>query len=124
MSEYVFHDEFGPFFSFQSNMGIVVGRLATAGLFTFEQEHAGVDHLFVQLSEDGDSMTGPYLFRVAFDKDPPMFQAIVDEVRDAGFTEVHADVPSEQDQAVFDHFIGLNFVEKVTNKKIKKWLDE
>ena len=123
MSEYVFEDDYGPYFSFQSEMGRVVGRLATAGLFTFDFEHAGVDHLFVQLSEDGDSMTGPYLFRVAFDKDPPMFQAIVEEVRDAGFTEVHQDIPCEQDQAVFDKFVELNFAKKVTNKKIRKFLE-
>ena len=123
VSEYVHYDDEGPYFGFQSEVGLVVGRLATAGLFTFDFEYAGVDHLFVQLGETENSMTGPYLFRVAFDKDPPMFDAILEELRDNGFCEVHEDVPGKQDQAVFDKFIGLNFVPKMTNKKLKKVLE-
>ena len=124
VSEYVHHDEDGPYFGFQAECGLVVGRLATAGLFTCDYEDAGVDHIFVQQSEDGTSMTGPYLFRIAFDKDPPMFDAIIAEIRDAGFEEYHEAVPNEQDLKVFNAFADLHFSGKASNKKIKKWLEE
>lgn len=124
MGEYVHFDEEGPYFGFQAECGLVVGRLANAGLFTFDFEYAGADHIFVQQSESEDSMTGPYLFRIAFDKDPPMFDGIVEEIREAGFSEVHEDKPCEQDQRVFDAFVSKVFVPKVTNKKIKRWLED
>lgn len=124
MGEYVHFDEEGPYFGFQAECGLVIGRLSTAGLFTFGFEYAGADHIFVQQGETEDSMTGPYLFRIAFDKDPPMFDAIIEEVRDAGFVEVHEDKPGEQDQAVFDKFVSQVFAPKVSNKKIKRWLED
>lgn len=124
MSEYVRHDEEGPYFCFQAEIGPVVGRLATAGMFTHNFENRGVDHIFVQLGETEDSMTGPYLFRVAFDKDPEMFDRILAELRETGFSEVIADTPTDQDQEIFDRFIDQVFVRKVKNKRIKEWLDE
>lgn len=124
MGEYVYFDADGPYFGFQAETGVVVGRLATAGLFTFDTEYAGVDHIFVQQHQTETSLTGPYLFRIAFDKDPPVFDAIIEEIREAGFSEVHEDKPGAQDQKVFDEFVTKVFAPKVSNKKIKKWLED
>jgi len=123
VSEFINHDEQGPYFAFQAEVGLVVGRLTTAGMFTHDFENRGVDHIFVQTGEDEDSMTGPYLFRVAFDQDPDTFDRILAELREAGFSEVIADTPSDQDQAIFNRFIDQVFVKKVKNKQIKEWLN-
>lgn len=124
MSEYVNHDQEGAYISFNSEAGQVIGRIALTTMFTFDFEDRGVDHIFVITSEDEDCFTGPYLFRVALENQPDLFDKILNEMRQEGFAELHADKPDEADQAVFDAFVDKGFAEKVTNKKIRKWLED
>ena len=124
MGEYVNHDHEGPYICFNSEVGQVLGRIALTTIFSFDFEDRGADHIFVITNEDEDSFTGPYLFRVALEDQPELFDGILNEMRQEGFAELHSDKPDEADQAVFDAFVDKNFTEKVTNKKIRRWLDE
>lgn len=123
VSEYVNHDDEGAYICFNSEVGQVVGRIALTTMFTFDFADKGADHVFVITGEDDDTFTGPYLFRIALEDQPDLFDNILNEMRQEGFAELHADKPDEADQAVFDAFIDRSFARKVTNKKIKHWLE-
>lgn len=123
MGEFVNHDAEGAYICFNSSVGLVLGRMSTSHIFTFGDEYRGVDHIFVATGETEDSFTGPTLFRVALESEPTMFDKILAEIGDEGFGEIVADVPHESDMQTFNNFIDLNFATKVTNKKIKRWLN-
>lgn len=122
MGEFVNHDQEGAFICFNSDMGMVVGRMALTTMFTFNDEYRGVDHIFVITGENDESFTGPTLFRVALENQPNLFDKILFEMREEGFGEIIADVPHESDLQTFNDFIDKAFNPKVTNKKIRKWL--
>lgn len=113
-----------PYMAFNTQMGQIYATRGNSTLFLHGFEDAGADHLFVQTDEDEDNYRGIFLWRVVMNSmDPELFTQMASELQDYEWDTLICDQVSEQDQENFDRFIDSQ-TKKVTNKKIKRWLDE
>lgn len=114
-----------PFYGFTTQLGDMHATRFNSTLFLHDFEHAGVDHLFIALSEDEDNFHGVFLWRAMMNKiiDPEFFPQLASELQGQEWDTLICDTPSEPDQANFDRWVDGQVV-KVTNKKIKRWLNE
>lgn len=125
MSEYVeFDDEGEPFFDFHSNLGELVAYRDNSIIYQHQFQDRGVDHLFVEIEEQGEEVRGAFLFRAESEESKPgLFDKILGELQEHDWPTMLCDEVSDCDQTVFDRFVDGK-IKKVTNKKIKAWLDE
>lgn len=125
MSEFIDYTPEGePYFSFTSNMGDLEATPYNSAIYVHPYEQRGVDHIFIELEENEDQVRGAFLFRAELELiKPGVFATILEELSENEWQTVICDQVAEGDQAVFDRFVE-NYVTKVTNKKIKRWLNE
>lgn len=125
MGEFVKHDPEGqPYFAYDGNMGVVVATPDNTSIYTHDYDYRGLDHIYTSYRDNGPSTTGAFLFRVAMIDTVDMFDGIIGEMREAGFSEVTADKPDDNDLRVFGMFLDANFTFKPKNKKIHRWLED
>lgn len=124
MGELLFQDSEGnPFYMFQSSEGKIIADTGNSTLFLHGVENAGVDHLFVTTAETEDNYQGIYLFRLAMNAyNPELFDQLASELQDADFDTMICDVPSEQDQEVFNRYIEPAF--DYDERELEGLLDE
>ena len=125
MSEYIQHTEEGqPYFAFSCSLGDLIAVHDNSIIYKHPFESRGVDHLFIEIADEGDSIRGAFMFRAETElQKPGVFDTIIGELEVYGWPEVLADEVSDCDQSVFDTFVSGK-ISKVTNKKIKAWLNE
>lgn len=124
MSEFISHYPNGePFVHFNTQMGQIQANRGNSTLFLHNFENAGADHLFIQLEETEDNYQGIFMWRVVMNgMNEDLFPQLASDLQENEWDVLICDKPSEEDQAVFDRFMDSQFV-KVTNKKIRRWLD-
>ena len=123
MSEYIHYTEDGePFFPFGSNRGDMIATPDNSTIFRHSFEDRGADHLFIGFAEDGDDIRGAFIFRAEMELvKPGFFGILLDEMQEHDWDVIECDQLADGDRKVFDSFVDKQ-VEKVTNKKIKRWL--
>lgn len=125
MGEYVKHTPEGdPYFAYDGNMGVVVATPDNTTVYTHDYGYRGLDHIYTSMRDDGPSTTGAFLFRVALLDTETDFEAILQEMRAEGYSEIVADKPEDSDLRVFDSFLDMHFTFKAKNKKIHRWLED
>lgn len=123
MSEYIHYTEDGePFFPFGSNRGDMIATPDNSTIFRHSFEDRGADHLFIGFAEDGEDIRGAFIFRAEMELvKPGFFGILLDEMQEHDWDVIECDQLADGDRKVFDSFVDKQ-VEKVTNKKIKRWL--
>lgn len=125
MGEYIRYRPDGePYFPFTSKLGDVEADYENSDIYRHPFENRGVDHLFIALNELDTEVQGAFLIRAETEwHKPGVFDKIIGELIAHDWNVIECDEVSECDQKVFDRFVD-NHVEKVTNKKIRKWLKD
>lgn len=113
-----------PFVGFNTQLGEIYATRGNSTLFLHGFENAGADHLFVATGEDEDNYQGIFLWRVMMNEiNPEFFEQLASELQENDWDTLICDEVAEGDQACFDRWVEGQVV-KVTNKKIKRWLNE
>lgn len=125
MSEIIqFSPDGEPYVGFSTQLGDIYATRGNSTLFLHDFENAGVDHLFIATGEDEENYQGVFMWRVMMNSiNPEYFEQLSSELQGQEWDTLICDTPSEQDQATFDKYVDSKSI-KVTNKKIKRWLDE
>lgn len=125
MGELINHTPEGePFVGFSTQLGDIYATRGNSTLFLHGFEDAGADHLFIATGEDEDNYQGVFMWRALMNEiNPEYFEQLASELQDHEWDTLICDQVSEGDQAVFDRFVDGQAT-KVTNKKIKRWLNE
>lgn len=123
MSEYIHYTEDGePFFPFGSNRGDMIATPDNSTIFRHSFEDRGADHLFIGFAEDGDDIRGAFVFRAEMELvKPGFFETLLNEMQEHDWDIIECDQLADGDRKVFDSFVDKH-IEKVTNKKLKRWL--
>jgi hypothetical protein len=124
MSEYIHYTEDGePYFPFGSNRGDMIATPDNSSIFRHTFEDRGADHLFIGFAEDGENVRGAFVFRAEMELvKPGFFETLLNEMQQHDWDIIECDQLADGDRKVFDNFVDRQ-VEKVTNKKIKRWVN-
>lgn len=102
MSEFILpwnEDEEGHYLAFRTNEGLYEVRRSNTDLYLHGLGHTAIDHLFIEIEDNGETSTGYRLWRGLFDNalGEGMFDVCTEEMTERGFLVIWSDVPTGQD---------------------------